>query len=64
MIDWTLIERQYDEMIKYAAAGRPEDWETPSVINTDKVRPYAAALAELKQEGSVRRRRCIDRSNT
>jgi DDE domain len=28
-----------------------EGWEKPSVINTDKAPTYAAALAELKQEG-------------
>ena len=28
-----------------------KDWEQPTVINTDKVPTYAAALAELKKEG-------------
>jgi transposase-like protein len=28
-----------------------KDWEKPTVINTDKAPTYAAALAELKQEG-------------
>jgi transposase-like protein len=28
-----------------------KDWEKPSVINTDKAPTYAAALAELKEEG-------------
>jgi IS6 family transposase len=28
-----------------------KDWEKPCVINTDKAPTYAAALAELKQEG-------------
>ena len=28
-----------------------KDWEKPSVINTDKTRTYAAAIAELKKEG-------------
>jgi transposase-like protein len=29
----------------------PKDWEKPPVINTDKAPTYAAALAELKEEG-------------
>ena len=28
-----------------------KDWDKPSVINTDKAPTYAAALAEVKQEG-------------
>ena len=30
-----------------------KEWEKPSVINTDKAPTFAAALAELKQEGRV-----------
>ena len=33
------------------ALGGLKDWEKPAVINTDKAPTYAAALAELKQEG-------------
>ncbi len=28
-----------------------KDWETPTVINTDKAPTYAVALAELKEDG-------------
>lgn len=33
------------------ALGGLKDWETPTVINTDKAPTCAAALAELKKEG-------------
>jgi transposase-like protein len=36
-------------------------WDKPRVINTDKVPTYAAALAKLKKEASVRRTRSIGR---
>jgi hypothetical protein len=40
-----------------------KDWEKPREINTDKAPTYAAAIADLKQEGKGRRTLCTDRSN-
>ena len=39
-------------------------WAHPTVINTDKAPTYAAAIAQLKQEGNVLRILSIDKSNT
>ncbi len=51
MIDWALIERQYDEMIKYTAALRHRTADPEAILRrfagTAVQHPTYAALGEL-----------------
>ena len=54
VIDWALIERQYDEMIKYAAALRHRTADPEAILRrfagTAVQHPTYAALGELMRE--------------
>ena len=51
VIDWDEIERQYDEMVKYAAAMRNDTTDPEAILRrfarTDVMHPTYKALAEL-----------------